>query len=330
MNDRLALLDQWLRSDLGFKDFTLESASEDASFRRYFRVRRGSESLIVMDAPPDREDCGPYIDVAGRLSACGVHVPEIMELDLNLGFLLLGDLGDVLYLDVLTDANADDLYGDAMDALLKMQVKAAVDGLPPYGEPLLMQEMELFRNWLLDRHLKLKPDPAREQLLDEVFLFLKNSALEQPRVFVHRDYHSRNLLVNDANNPGIVDFQDAVYGPITYDLVSLLKDCYIKWPRSEVGDWLGKFYRGAAKQLRLGVGEEQYTRWFDFMGVQRQLKASGIFARLWHRDHKNGFLKDIPRTLSYVTDMESIYPELSPLIDLINTEVLPVLKGNGE
>ena len=139
-----------------------------------------------------------------------------------------------------------------------------------------------------------------------------------------------NLLVNDAKNPGIVDFQDAVYGPITYDLVSLLKDCYIKWPRSEVGDWLGKFYRRAAKQLRLGVGEEQYTRWFDFMGVQRQLKASGIFARLWHRDHKNGFLKDIPRTLSYVTDMESIYPELSPLIDLINTEVLPVLKGNGE
>lgn len=328
MNDRLELLNRWLKSDLGFKDFTLEPASEDASFRRYFRVRRDSENLIVMDAPPDKEDCGPYIDVASRLSACGVNVPEIIELDLKHGFLLLGDLGDILYLDVLTDANADKLYRDAMAALLKIQAKAIIDGLPQYDERLLLQEMELFRYWLLERHLKLKSDAVRERLLDELYLFLKNSALEQACVFVHRDYHSRNLLVNEANNPGIVDFQDAVYGPATYDLVSLLKDCYIKWPRSEVRRWLGNYYHEAAKQLKLAAGEEQYMRWFDFMGVQRQLKASGIFARLWHRDRKQGFLKDIPRTLSYITDLEGDYPELSPLISLINNEVLPALGGD--
>ena len=312
---------------MGFDDYTLEPASEDASFRRYFRVRRGSENIIVMDAPPDKEDCGPYIDVARRLSACGVNVPEIMEQDLEKGFLLLGDLGEVLYLDVLTGSNADKLYRDAMDALLSMQTKGVIEGLPLYDEQLLMQEMELFRHWLLDRHLNLKPDAAREQLLDDVFLFLKNSALKQPRVFVHRDYHSRNLLLNKVNNPGIVDFQDAVYGPVTYDLVSLLKDCYIKWPQGKVRRWLQNYYQMAAEQLKLEAGASQFARWFDFMGVQRQLKASGIFARLCHRDGKRGFLKDIPRTLSYITDLEGNYPELSPLIGLINNEVLPALEN---
>jgi len=329
MNDRLELLKQWLRRDLGFTDFTLERASEDASFRRYFRVRLTTDNFIVMDAPPAREDCRPYIDIAHRLQACGVNVPDILEQNLAQGFLLIGDLGDDLYLDVLTGDNAEHLYHDAMVALMKMQVEAVTEGLPRYDMQLLIREMELFRDWLLVRHLKMEPGAGLTQLLDDSFSMLCENALEQPRAFVHRDYHSRNLLVRDSNNPGIVDFQDAVSGPVTYDLVSLFKDCYIKWPRQRISHWLQEYYQMAVQPLRITVGPEQFTRWFDFMGVQRQLKASGIFARLWLRDGKRGFLKDIPRTLSYIIDLRDDYPELRPLISLIQDDVLPALEGGN-
>ena len=329
MNDRLELLKLWLRKDLGFTDYSLEPASEDASFRRYFRVRHHAESFIVMDAPPAREDCRPYVDVARRLQGCGVNVPEIMKQDLEQGFLLIGDLGGVLYLDVLTSDNADRLYRDATTALIKFQTRAVTDGLPPYDRSLLTREMQLFRDWLLVRHLGMQPGAGVIRLLDELFALLCDSALEQPRVFVHRDYHSRNLLVNAAANPGIIDFQDAVSGPITYDLVSLFKDCYIKWPRDRIRYWLQDYYQTAVQQLQVEADIEQFTRWFDFMGVQRQLKASGIFARLWHRDGKHGFIKDIPRTLSYVVDLQDDYPELMPLIDLIQNDVLPALEDRG-
>ena len=326
MNDRYELLNRWLCKDLGFTGFSLEPASEDASFRRYFRVRCNGESFIVMDAPPAKEDCRPYVDVAHRLRGCGVNVPEIIKQDLEQGFLLIGDLGGVLYLDVLTDDNADRLYGDATAALMKMQARAVTEGLPPYDRQLLIREMELFRDWLLLRHLDIKPGAGLIRLLDEQFAMLCSSALEQPRVFVHRDYHSRNLLVNEGANPGIIDFQDAVSGPISYDLVSLFKDCYIKWSRDRIEHWLREYHQAAAQQLQLQADIEQFTRWFDFMGVQRQLKASGIFARLWHRDGKRGFIKDIPRTLSYVVDLQDDYPELLPLINLIQNEVLPALE----
>ena len=327
MNNRLESLNLWLQRDLGITGYTLAPASEDASFRRYFRVCRGAEKFIVMDAPPEREDCRPYVDVARRLYACGVNVPEIMEQDLDKGFLLIGDLGEALSLDVLTCANAGPLYSDATAALLKIQTLAVTDGLPPYDKQLLMGEMELFRDWLLIRHLGLPSDAGVMRLLDENFAMLCQLALQQPRVFVHRDYHSRNLLVSAANNPGIVDFQDAVLGPVTYDPVSLFKDCYIKWPRDRIKQWLQEYYQEAAHQLQIKAGVEQFTRWFDFMGVQRQLKAGGIFARLWHRDQKRGFLKDIPRTLSYITDLRDDYRELLPLINLIEDHVLPALAG---
>ena len=327
MNNRLESLNLWLQRDLGITGYTLAPASEDASFRRYFRVCRGAEKFIVMDAPPEREDCRPYVDVARRLYACGVNVPEIMAQDLDKGFLLIGDLGEALYLDVLTCTNADPLYSDAAAALLKIQTLAVTDGLPPYDKQLLMGEMELFRDWLLIRHLGLPSDAGVMRLLDENFAMLCQLALQQPRVFVHRDYHSRNLLVSAANNPGIVDFQDAVLGPVTYDPVSLFKDCYIKWPRDRIRQWLQEYYQEAAHQLQIKAGVEQFTRWFDFMGVQRQLKAGGIFARLWHRDQKRGFLKDIPRTLSYITDLRDDYRELVPLINLIEDHVLPALAG---
>ena len=327
MNNRLESLNLWLQRDLGITGYTLAPASEDASFRRYFRVCRGAEKFIVMDAPPEREDCRPYVDVARRLYACGVNVPEIMEQDLDKGFLLIGDLGEALYLDVLTCTNADPLYSDATAALLKIQTLAVTDGLPPYDKQLLMGEMELFRDWLLIRHLGLPSDAGVMRLLDENFAMLCQLALQQPMVFVHRDYHSRNLLVSAANNPGIVDFQDAVLGPVTYDPVSLFKDCYIKWPRDRIRQWLQEYYQEAAHRLQIKAGVEQFTRWFDFMGVQRQLKAGGIFARLWHRDQKRGFLKDIPRTLSYITDLRDDYRELVPLINLIEDHVLPALAG---
>lgn len=327
MKDRLELLNLWLRGDLGFTDFTLEPASEDASFRRYFRVRNNNNNFIVMDAPPAREDCRPYIDVARRLHPCGVNAPEILEQNLDQGFLLISDLGSVLYLDVLTGDNAERLYRDATTALMKMQVGAVTGGLPPYGRQLLMQEMALFRDWLLVRHLGMNPGTGLTRLLADNFNMLCKIALEQPRVFVHRDYHSRNLLVSEPNNPGIVDFQDAVSGPITYDLVSLFKDCYIKWPRDRIRHWLQEYYQAAVQPLQIEAGLEQFTRWFDFMGVQRHLKASGIFTRLWHRDGKSGFLKDVSRTLSYIVDLRDDYPELQPLIGLIQDEVLPSLEG---
>ena len=330
MNTRLDLLDRWLGDELGFRNYSLAPASQDASFRRYFRVSRDGESFIVMDAPPDREDCRPYIDITGRLQKCGVNVPRILNHDLEHGFLLIGDLGETLYLDVLSSENADQLYADATIALMKMQSGAAIEGLPPYSENLLIQEMELCRYWLFERHLDLKRTDSSQRILDEVFSLLTGSALEQPRVFVHRDYHSRNLLVNDSQNPGIVDFQDAVCGPVTYDLVSLFKDCYIKWPRTRVRRWLLEYYQAVDGNYLSGTGEEKFLRWFDLMGVQRQLKASGIFARLWHRDHKEGFLKDIPRTLSYILDLEDQYPELSALIALLRDDVLPALTQDSQ
>lgn len=329
MKHRLDLLNQWLRAGLGLEGYTLAPASEDASFRRYFRVRHGGECFIVMDAPPEQEDCRPYIDVARRLRESGVNVPQILAQDLEHGFLLIGDLGKVLYLDVLNDANAGDLYRDAVQALLKMQSGADTRGLPPYDATLLMAEMELFRDWLLARHLGLEPGPGLKQLLDDSLGMLCHAALEQPRVFVHRDYHSRNLLVNATGNPGIIDFQDAVAGPVTYDLVSLFKDCYIKWPRERTRQWLQDYYLQAAPLLRIEADLQQFTRWFDLMGVQRQLKASGIFARLWHRDGKRGFLKDIPRTLSYIVDLRDAYPGLAPLCELIEDQVLPALGQRG-
>jgi hypothetical protein len=276
-----------------------------------------------MDAPPERESCDAYINIAMRLQAAGVHAPVILEKDLDQGFLLLTDLGTELYLDALTEDSADRLYGDALRALADIQARADKDGLPPYDERLLLQEMILFPDWLLGRHLHLHLAEEQQVELKRVFAFLVANALDQPRVFVHRDYHSRNLMVCPGHNPGIVDFQDAVAGPVTYDLVSLLKDCYIKWPRQQVNDWASGYCRTI--KLPAGVEEATFLRWFDLMGVQRQLKASGIFARLYHRDQKSGYLKDIPRTLSYILDLGQEYAELQFLVDLIRNRVIPAL-----
>jgi len=326
MAGRLELMHSWIGTELGIENFKIVPASEDASFRCYFRIYYGEETAIIMDAPPEKEDCLPFVDIVGRLLESGVNAPSIKQQDLEKGFLLLDDLGDQLYLDVLTETNADMLYSDAIESIIKMQTQARVDELPPFNEARLLQEMQLFRDWLLKRHVKLELSAEQQNMLNECFNLLIRSAMEQPMVFVHRDYHSRNLLVGKQNNPGIIDFQDAIYGPLSYDLVSLLKDCYVKWPCTEIMKWVRVYYQLVRSHLFPELDEEQFIRWFDLMGVQRHLKASGIFARLYYRDQKAGFLKNIPRALSYILDLEQDYSELGPLIELIRSKVLPSLQ----
>jgi len=320
LDQRYEQLVDWLDRRIRSGSYAIAPASADASFRRYFRVSGEHEPLIVMDAPPEKEDTRPFIRIAQKFRSVGLNVPEIIEADVGQGFLLLSDLGSRTYLRHLNPETVERLYGDAMGALIVLQAGTYTepDFLPGYSRQLLLDEMELFRQWLLVRHLKMDLTDEQQRLLDDSFERLAALALEQPAVWVHRDYHSRNLMLTDRDNPGILDFQDGVSGPITYDLVSLLKDCYIAWPREQVVSWVKGYYQLALDSgLNPGDDDEQFLRWFDFMGIQRHLKASGIFARLWHRDGKPGYLGDIPRTLGYISSLKGVYPEFDPLIDLV-------------
>jgi aminoglycoside/choline kinase family phosphotransferase len=312
-DSRLALLRQWVTDDLGFAGARLEPASADASFRRYFRLTRGEDSYIVMDAPPEREAVAPFIGVAQSLLDIGLNVPVILARDAERGLLLLSDLGTRQYLsDLVAGRDVERLYGDALDALVRLQTRGgeAARGLPPYDRSALIREMELLPEWFLDRHLALPPTPAERAMLDRLFETLAQSALAQPAVFVHRDYHSRNLLVTDEDNPGILDFQDAVRGAATYDVVSLLKDCYVAWPRERVIGWLlGYRERLKGAGVDPGADDEELIRRFDLMGLQRHIKVLGIFARLFYRDGKAGYLEDLPRVLAYTREAAALYPE---------------------
>ncbi len=326
MTERIKQLERWLTEQVGLSRFSLAAASGDASFRRYFRVSLGDKSYIVMDAPPGKEDCRPFVAVARQLQAAGLHVPAIHAEDMAQGFLLLDDFGSTPYLDILNPDNAGRLYGDAISALVQLQSKVAADRLPPYSRALLLQEMALFREWLLLRQLRLPLADSDHSLLLEAFEWLADNALDQPQVAVHRDYHSRNLMRTDPN-PGILDFQDAVSGPVTYDLVSLLRDCYIQWPTEQVEAWAMDYFRQAeACGLLQREHEEKFLPWFDLMGVQRHLKAAGIFARLNCRDGKPGYLKEIPRTLSYIEQIAPRYPRLAPLGRLISERIAPACR----
>ncbi|MCZ8131883.1 MAG: phosphotransferase [Steroidobacteraceae bacterium] len=323
---RLESLTRWIRAGLGRRDATVEPASADASFRRYFRVRDGGATYVAMDAPPDREDLGPFVGVARALDAIGVHVPRVLEEDRTHGFLLLTDLGSRHYLAALNGgADVDRLYADAAAALLAIQTRgqAAAAALAPYGVHLLDREVQLFPEWFLGRHLGVSPDAATRDLVERASARLAVAALEQPQVFVHRDYHSRNLMVCDDRNPGILDFQDAVRGAVTYDLVSLYKDCYVVWPRDRVLGWV-RDYRERAVAAGLALPDaREFVRWFDLMGVQRHLKVLGIFARLWYRDGKSGYLHDLPTVLAYVRDAARAYGELAELARLLDEVVAP-------
>lgn len=330
---RLEQLEQWLAGLFGARDFAITTASADASFRRYFRITRAGQTWIAMDAPPEKEDLEPYIRVADMLVETGVNAPRVMERDLQQGFLLNTDLGNRTYLAELNGgADADQLYDDAMLALVQIQANTSHHAaeLPEYSAALFRREMALFPEWFCGRHLQVDLSDEDSSALQKVFDVLAAEALSQPRVFVHRDYHSRNLMVGGGRfgpNPGILDFQDAVMGPVTYDLVSLLRDCYVAWPIERIHGWMARFRKIArAAGVDTGPDEALFVRWFDLMGVQRHLKAIGIFARLWHRDGKSGYLKDIPRTLNYVRVVGGAYPELRFLQQLIDTRLLPALQ----
>lgn len=329
MSDRYNLLKNWLREVMQTPDFELKPASEDASFRSYHRLFLQDKSFIVMDAPPPEEDCKPFVQISKTLLASGINVPVIHHMDLEQGFLVLDDFGDTLYLGELNSNSVDRLYSDAIKSLVTMQSKTGTDDIPVYNEALLRREMGLFTEWLLAKHLQIDLSNEETVAINTVFSLLVDNAIQQPQAFVHRDFHSRNLMITETNNPGVIDYQDAVHGPISYDLVSLLKDCYIKWPKQDINRWV-EFYLQQLSESRTEIDRQQFQRWFDLMGVQRHLKASGIFARLSLRDGKHHFLNDVPRTLSYIVDLKKDYEELSALCALIEKKVLPRLEETSK
>jgi aminoglycoside/choline kinase family phosphotransferase len=326
MPERLQLLHRWLQQQKIPPDATVTPITNDASFRRYFRVMIQGVPHIIMDAPPEKEDCHPFVEIARRLRASGLNAPQVLSSDFQQGFLLLTDLGSQLYLPLLQQADADKLYREAIAALVTMQRQTATENLPEYDAILLHREMRLFTDWLLAKHLNLQLTDAEKLQLSADFELLARNALFQPQVFVHRDYHSRNLMYVPAHNPGILDFQDAVRGAITYDLVSLLRDCYIAWSAKQVHEWTHYYYQLATEAGLLAHSESQFLHWFDRMGIQRHLKASGIFARLWHRDGKAGYLPEIPRTLRYIVDACAADRELQFLGELVAHRVFPALE----
>jgi aminoglycoside/choline kinase family phosphotransferase len=315
-DERIALIRDWLASDLGWpRDVRLEPASADASFRRYFRIwRESGATAVVMDAPPGQEDTAPYLRIGGLLRGCGVHVPGVEAADTERGFLLLEDLGTTHMLARLNaGSDPDQLYGEALAALSLIQLRgaAATRELPPYNAQVLEREMQLLPTWFCERHLQLKLSAEDLAVLSETFDFLIREALAQPVVFVHRDYHSRNLMITTERSPGVIDFQDALAGPIGYDLVSLLKDCYVCWPRSRVNAWLDDYRsRLRSEGANVGADGDEFLRWFELAGLQRHLKVLGIFSRLWYRDGKRDYLADLPLTLKYVRDTAARYSEL--------------------
>lgn len=323
-NTRLDTLCHWLEGLPARWELDLSSlvpASSDASFRRYFRLHSQNPhypTLIVMDAPPESEPIEPFIAIAQLLQKAGLHVPRVLEKNTSDGFLLLSDLGSTTYLAALDNLNVDALYGDVINALVAMQLASQPNVLPEYSEVLLRRELDLLPEWYLKKHLQFELTADEEKYIRNAFdLILKNN-LAQARVYVHRDFHSRNLMLTEMHNPGVLDFQDAVYGPITYDPVSLWRDAYIEWPEERVIDWLVRYWElGRKKGLPMHADFGEFYRDFEWMGLQRHIKILGIFARLYRRDGKDGYLKDIPLVLKYALATANRYIELKPLARIL-------------
>jgi len=316
---RRTALERWLAAQLHDQRFGLTPASEDASFRRYWRVQLDDgRSSVAMDAPPDKEDCRPFVRVARMLREAGLNAPEVFAQDLDQGFLLLSDLGTRTYLQALNAANAAQLFGDATDALVRWQLATHSGELPPYDEALLRREMNLFPEWYIERHLHKALSTEQKQSLESIFRLLVQSALAQPAVYVHRDYMPRNLMVCDPN-PGVLDFQDAVLGPITYDAVSLFRDAFVSWEEEQVLDWSVRYWE-RAKRAGLPVESDfgEFWRAFEWMGLQRHLKVLGIFARINYRDGKPKYLEDTPRFMAYARNVAKRYAALAPLVRLLD------------
>lgn len=311
-------IQNWAADRLGVGALEIAPASSDASFRRYFRVTAQGRDYIVMDAPPAHEDCRPFVAVARLFRDAGVHVPEVLAQDMEQGFLLLTDLGNTTYLAALNESTARELYLAANDALIRIQQASRPGVLPEYDRALLTRELMLFPEWYVGRHMGATLTPEQQTLLDTVFERILVNNLAQPQVYVHRDWHSRNLMVCDPN-PGVLDFQDAVYGPITYDLASIYRDAYIQWDEERQLDWVIRYWekaRAAGLPVRSDFGD--FWRDFEWMGAQRHIKVLGIFARLYHRDGKNGYLKDMPRVMRYLRKVCERYDELKPMLFLLD------------
>lgn len=338
IDSRLALIHEWLSRDLGMKPERIEPASADASFRRYFRAFNNGATYIVMDAPPGKEDVRPYLKVTRLLETLGAHVPHVHQADTDRGLLLLEDLGGTHYLSRFNAGeDPERLYGDALRVLADVQVRGrdAAAELPPYDREPLAREVGLMPEWFLGRHLSVGLSGVESRMIARTFEFLVVEALAQPTVFVHRDFHSRNLMVVADRNPGIIDFQDALRGPVGYDLVSLLKDCYISWPRERVVRWVSGYRallrsKGDAGAWLSGADDTEFLRWFDLIGVQRHVKVLGVFARLWYRDGKAGYLRDLPLTLEYVRDTCTRYPELGEFGRFLEERVMRELPRANE
>ena len=324
VDNRKQLLEIWLKSVLPNHAFTLTTASADASFRRYFRVHlqteyEGHQSLIVMDAPPPQEDCTSFVKIAKLFGDAGLNVPKVLAQDLAQGFLLLSDLGNDTYLNKLNNDSAATMYCDANKALIKLQLASKKDVLPNYDAALLTREMQLFSDWYIAKHLNITLDEKQQIALNNTFELLNANILAQGQVYVHRDYHSRNLMITEQDNPGVLDFQDAVYGAITYDLVSLYKDAYIEWDEEQIIDWLVRYWQAAKKAgLPVNADFSEFYRDFEYMGAQRHIKILGIFARLYHRDGKDGYLKDMPLVMHYLRKVCARYIELKPMLRLLD------------
>jgi len=321
--ERVQALQDWAARQLGGGSLDIAPASADASFRRYFRVTVKGRDYIVMDAPPAHEDCRPFIAVARLFADAGVNVPQVLAQDLDRGFLLLTDLGNTTYLSALNEAALDQgvangLYLASNDALIRIQQASRPGVLAEYDRTLLTRELMLFPEWYVAKHLGVAMKDDQKTLLDTVFERLLANNLAQPQVYVHRDWHSRNLMVSDPT-PGILDFQDAVYGPITYDLASIYRDAYVQWDEEMQLDWVIRYWEKASA-ARLPVREDfgEFWRDFEWMGAQRQIKVLGIFARLYHRDSKDGYLKDMPRVMHYLRRVCERYDELKPLLFLLD------------
>ena len=323
-------LTEWLRQQCLGAAFEISVASADASFRRYFRATFADGSTrIIMDAPPQHENCEPFLHIGKLFEEAGAHVPHVYAKDLEQGFLLLADLGSTTYMQAVNMGNARELYGAATDALIKIQLASKENELPPYDEALLRRELNLFPEWYVAKHLGIALSEKQQASLEKVFCSILDNNLAQPCVYVHRDYHSRNLMHVEENNPGILDFQDAVYGPITYDLASLFRDAYIKWDEEQAMDWLIRYWEKARKAglpVRADFGE--FYRDYEWMGVQRHIKVLGIFARLYHRDGKSGYLKDMPLVFEYLYKACARYVDLKPMQVLLE-ELHPDLITEG-
>jgi len=324
--DRHEELQRFVALQVPRHPFEVTLASTDASFRSYWRVTTGTTSQIVMDAPPDKENIKPWIDVGQRLSRVGLHVPHVFAADYMRGFILMEDFGTRTYLPELESQRAssvrvDALYGDALDALLTMQTQVHAEGLPAFDEAFILQELELMPAWFLERHLGYTLTCDDWDIVEAAFSRIIAALRAQPQVFMHRDLHSRNLMIVDRNNPGIIDFQGAVRGPVGYDIASLLRDCYIAWPIERVDAWVEQYRQNLAKVQHSIADGAHFRQWVDLAGLQRHLKVLGLFCRLNYRDAKLGFLRDLPLVLGYVLQIANLYPDLADLVALIERAV---------